>query len=82
MHKPSWEFVLPVDTDGLSSAVPLVVIEKPTVLRARHMVMSVRLHYRDWSGRRKKNKKTRDIGDEEKESDKDSPGGVRRLHKN
>lgn len=27
-----WVLVLPVDADGLPSAVPLVVIEKPTVL--------------------------------------------------
>lgn len=42
-HAPRRVVVLLVDADGLSPAVPLVVIEQPTVLGARHVVMSVRL---------------------------------------
>lgn len=44
-HPPRRVLVLLVDADGLSSAVPLVVVEEPAVLGARHVVMSVRLHH-------------------------------------
>ncbi len=53
-YTPSRVLVLSVDTDGLSPAVPLVVIEQSTVLRARHMVMSVRLDCRNWRERIRK----------------------------
>lgn len=49
-HPPRREVVLLVDADGLSSAVPLVVVEEPSVLGAHHVVMSVRLHCRGWGG--------------------------------
>ena len=50
-HTPRWVLVLPVDADGLAPAVPLVVVEKSPFLEARHVVMSVRLHCRDWRER-------------------------------
>lgn len=49
-HPPRRVVVLLVDADGLSSAVPLVVVEEPAVLGAHHVVMSVRLHRRGWGG--------------------------------
>lgn len=58
-HTPSWVLVLPVDTDGLSPGVPLVVIEKSTVLGACHVVMSVRLYCRHWRRSRKERKRQR-----------------------
>lgn len=42
-HGPGGEVVLLVDADGLPPAVPLVVVEEPAVLGARHVVVPLRL---------------------------------------
>lgn len=54
-HLPCWVIVLPVDADALPPAVPLVVVEKATILGACDVVMPVRLDCRYWGEEKKMN---------------------------